>query len=321
MPRLSSLGLYLVVQIFLIIASCFLLLLTIFVLWSLGFGNDPASVDAQKTVLELSIRVALLFLIGSSYLVVFLKRSVRAWVLEERWRLVLLVLFALGAITAMADPYHTIQAEGNWIRYWTAGALSIAGIVALVSAFGRARPVLDRMFGIGFGILFLAAGTDEILQFHERVGEYTTTILPSRLPIAAQDALTLGVAVLGVAVLGAAILFRHYSSWAADLFRQQRYQRPLYLFGFAVGCFMLAMVFDSFDTYLVDAFDYIRLKTAGPSVATRGGSWADISDLGRFANSLEEMLEFLSALGLLMMVGTLFSVRALQCGQSNSNSR
>lgn len=318
MPRLSSLGRYAVVQFLLVIVSCFVLMLAVFALWKLGFGNDPAAVNARKTMLELSIRVALLFLIGSSYLVLFTNRSARAWILGERWPLLLLVLFVLGAVTSMADPYHTIQAEGNWIRYGTAGPLGLAGIVAFFSSFGRGRAVFERLFGVGFGALLFAAGMDEILQFHERLGDYLATLAPARTPIEAQDAVTLGVAALGVVALVLLIVFRRYGGSVAALFWRPHYQRPFYLFAFAVGCFMIAMMFDTFDTYLVDAFDYVRLKTTGTSAATSGGSWLDIVDFGRYANSVEEMLECLAALSLLMMVGTLFSVGFLQCRKWSS---
>ncbi len=77
-------------------------------------------------------------------------------------------LFVTGMIFALADPYHGVQAELNWIRYWTAGVLGFAGAIGIWYSIGGAKQTFDRLFGGSFGLLLILAACDEIFQFHER---------------------------------------------------------------------------------------------------------------------------------------------------------
>ena len=270
MPRLQSLGLIAAVQFALMTVAFFVMMAAAYVISALDVVSDTHSVEAHKIIRELSIRGALLFWIAASCLIVYLYQPARAWVLQERWPLLMLILFALGALIAMADPKNVIQAEDNWIRYTTAGALFAASAISLVCAFGPNLQVQDRLLGIGFCVLFGAGGADELLQFHERASEFAMAVLPSEMPAIEQDYVTLGIGLIGVLTLVAVLLFRHFSGWAAEQFRQPRYQWPLYLFGFSVFSFLLAQAFDSYDVYLIELFDYVRLKTTGTVPAATG---------------------------------------------------
>lgn len=318
-PRIRILGNVAVIQFSLITATFFVMMAATNVLWALGFVNERSSIEALNAIQELAVRSALLFWIGASCLAVYLYRPARVWVLEQKWPLFALVLFALGAVLSIADPSHAILAEENWIRYPTAAILLMASAVALVSAFG-AKPLQDRLLGLAFGILFGAGGADELLQFHERAGEFVATASPSGSPAIGQDYVTLGIALTGLIGLVAVVMFRYFSRWVADQFRRVQYQWPLYLFGISILSFLLAQVFDSFDVYLIELFDFIRLQMTGTVPTGNGESWLDVVDIGRYMNSLEEMLEYLAAVGFLMMVGKLFAVPWLLCSTSSRGS-
>ena len=116
------------------------------------------------------------------------------------------------------------------------------------------------------------------------------------------------IAVLGVVALFTLILFRYFGGRLGQLLRHQRFRVPLRLFAFAVITFAVAMMLDSFDIYLQGAVDYLRDRIADGSGCVQDRFWLALTDVRALSNSVEELLEYLAALGLLMMIGNLFSI-------------
>lgn len=277
----------------------------------LGVVPDPATQTAQQTVGEFIIRLFLAFCIALSFIAIFCNKPTRRWMLEQRWPLVMVVLFAVGSAFSLADPFHPIRGEGNWIRYWTAGCLLIAGVLALASSMRRVYPILDRFVGFLFGALMVVASADEIFEFHERGAESVASFLRLSSSEEANDIPTLVIAVLGVAMLCAVLAFRSYGGRLGELLREERYRTPLRLFTFAVVTFAAAMALDSFDGALEGGVKFLRDQIAGGPDGAHDRLWLALTDVRALANSMEELLEYLAALGFLMMVGNLFSIRVL----------
>ena len=76
---------------------------------------------------------------------------------------------------------------------------------------------------------------------------------------------------------------------------------------------MVAMVLDSSENILRVSVDYLFANIAGRPLAAEDRLWLALTDLPVLTDSTEELLEYLSALGLLMLVGNLYSVGALGC--------
>ena len=67
-------------------------------------------------------------------------------------------------------------------------------------------------------------------------------------------------------------------------------------------------------TYLQEGVDFLGAQIIGSSEVIEDRLWLVLSDVSGLANVLEELLELASALALLMMVGTMFSIEALGAG-------
>ena len=289
--------------------AIFLTLAVFLTLRRIGFVHDPQTQTEYNNLTELVIRLILLFFLAFSYTAILWNKPMFGWFREERWRFIILTVFAVGLVFAMADPVHAVQREGNWIRYWTAGPLALAGILAIVSATRSIFSIPDRVFGGTFGCLLMAAAADEMFQFHERFGELLAPAMPSQAQ-SANDVPTLLIALSGVVVLGALILLRHLGGSLGQLMRQRRYRLPLGLFAIAVITFLAAMMLDSFDIYLQNAVEFVRSQFADGPGDIQDRFWITLTDVQPLANTVEELLEFLSALCLLMMIGSLFSIQA-----------
>lgn len=77
--------------------------------------------------------------------------------------------------------------------------------------------------------------------------------------------------------------------------------------------FFAAMLLDSFDLHLRDAL--LSAEIAGGPAVANDRLWLGVIDVPKLANTVEELLELLSATGLLMLVGSLFGVEALGLGR------
>jgi hypothetical protein len=298
----------------LFVASILLTFAVVLGLRTAGIVPDPENLIAQKTLGEFIIRLILLLFLGSSYVAILWNAPVRGWFLEQRWRLLILVLFALGSVSAMADPFHPIRGEMNWIRYWTAGPLAFAGVLSLINAMRNVHPIPDRLFGAAFGSLLIAASADEIFEFHERAADFLATDLRLNSSVFANDLSTLVVAILGVVALCTAILVRRFGGRLGQLLQQPRYRLPMRLFAFSVVTFAVAMMLDTFDVYLQSGVDFLRGALISGAGDMPDRLWLALTDVRALANSIEELLEFLAALTLLMMIGNLFSIKALGDG-------
>ena len=71
------------------------------------------------------------------------------------------------------------------------------------------------------------------------------------------------------------------------------------------------MMLDSYDWYLEHLADQLRATILGHSGTNEVPRWLGIRYMTQAANSLEELLEYLAALFFLMMIGSLFSVKAM----------
>lgn len=280
---------------------------------AIGIVPDPESRDAQKVLDELTVRLVLLVFLGGTCVAILWDGSMRGWVLARRWRMLLLSLFALGSAAALADPFHPVTSEGNWVRYPTACALGVAGVLAIRHALRSAHPIPDRLFGGAFGSLLIAAALDEIFQFHEEASRIFagSGLLSGTVKVGDQP--TLLVAAAGVMVLCTLVLVRQYGGRVGRTLRRERYRLPLRLFTFSVITFFAAMLLDSFDLHLRDAL--LGAEIAGRPMLANDRLLLGVIDVPKLANTVEELLELLSAIGLLMLVGSLFGVEALGMGR------
>lgn len=275
-------------------------------------GNNLLSENKYENGRELFSRLFLILLIGLVLAGVFLRESTRHFIIHDRRALIILLLFILGAGSALGDPFHAVRAEENVIRYWTAGVLATAGAIALVSSFNPAHPLPDRLFGGPFGLLLLAAASDELLQFHETGGqERVDLFLLSEWNLSGQDFATLGAAVFAVLVLLSVIIIWRITPWIREMLRGGRYKRVFYLFSLAVFVFLAAMLLDSFDQEIANFVDSLWTAILGAAGSPKNAA----PFITAAANSLEELLEYGAALCLLMAVATLYSIRTMGCNR------
>jgi hypothetical protein len=279
----------------------------------LGWLPQPADLldldlNALKTTRELGIRLELALYLAACLAALLASPGLSGWFRAQRWRTLALRLFALGALSALLDPFHPITSEGNWIRYWTAGCLLLAGLLALGHSTQRELPGLDRVFGAGFGLLLLAAGSDELLQLHEQLGAALAGHSPLEGILDANDVLTLGIATIGLLVLGVLVGIRVHGGRIGRVLARRRYRLPLRQFAFAVVSFLIAMLLDSFDDRLQRGFESFSAQLLS---APLDPLWLALSDVGERANAVEELLEYAAAVALLMLIGSLFSIEQL----------
>ena len=277
--------------------------------------SDRDYIDIRR---EIFARLFLVWLLLFVYGLLVLSRTVRSQLITERWHWVLLILFALGAACALGDPLHGVATERNWIRYWTAGVLGVAGVVAVVNSLSAEHPLLDRVFSGLFGLLLVTAASDELFQFHEQAGPQVDALLPSEFVLSGGDMVTLAVAAFGAAVVVMAVLVWRFMPRAKALLREPRYRRTFAMFALAVFSFLTAVMLDSFDWYLEHLTDQLRATILSQSEFNEVPRWLGVDYITQAANSLEELLEYLAAIFFLLMIGALLSVRAMGFGlQSN----
>jgi len=297
-----------VVAISLLVASMLLTVVMFILLETIGLLDAAESNSNDR---ELFSRIFLFFLLSFSCFPLVFSKKLRDRVRRERWILILVTLFALGSLFAIGDPLNYVNSEENWIRYWTAGALVAAGAMSVVSSLSAVHRPVDRLFGLSFGLLLIAAAGDELFQLHENLGSKYRDSLPSPAGTTVQDLLTLGVAGLGVVAIAMVVLIWRFAPQRMNFISEQRYRRTFLFFVLAVLTFASAMMLDTFDWVLEDLADQVRTAVSGSSDPSDLPLWLAVSNFARLANSLEELLEYLAALFFLMMMGTLFSIKAL----------
>ena len=268
------------------------------------------SATSSDNVDELFARLYVVCLLACVSLPLVVQPGLRRWMVEQRWVWILAVLFALGVISALADPFSAVRAETNLIRYWTAGILLVAATVAFVSAVGPSRSLVERSVGIGFALALVLGAADELLELHENAGDQFDSLAPALGDTSGQDLLLLGLAGAGVAAAVAVVVLLRFVPSVRDVFAQRTYQRAFAFFALAVLSFAAAMMLDSFDWVLQSIVDRVQ-ELVGATPDTVAVAWLAGEPISQAANSVEELLEFLAALFFLTMVGAFFSVRAL----------
>ena len=231
--------------------------------------------------------------------------------LSERWRWHMLGLFALGATTAVGDPFYSVRSEGNVIGYWTAGVLCFAAAIAIRHLMRASAATFERLLGGIVGAVFLLAACDEVFEFHERGGESIDRFVPKELLLNGQDLIMLGLAVFAALALLAIYVCLRAFPWAHAALRERRYLRSGHFLTIAVLLFLGAMMLDSFDWYADHAVAPFRAAILTWMGVPGIPHWFDATTLELAANDLEEVLEYISAIYLLIGTGVFFSVPAL----------
>ncbi|MGI9579225.1 MAG: hypothetical protein ACR2OH_13570 [Microthrixaceae bacterium] len=270
----------------------------------IGGGTSSDNID------ELFARCYATCLLACIAVPILASPGLRRRMIGQRWVRIVALLFAVGSIFALADPFNAVRAESNMIRYWTAGILIVAAVTALVSAANPSHVRAERLIGIGFALVLILGAADELLQLHESVGGRFESAAPALGNTSAQDLVLLGLAAAGMAAAVTVVVLWRFVPGVRDLAARRSYQRAFALFALAVVTFGSAMMLDSFDWVLQGFLDPAQ-ELVGGSAETVGVAWLAGDPINRAANSVEELLEFLAALFFLMMVGAFFSVSAL----------
>lgn len=289
-------------------------LLTAVSIYFIGTYTDIIIEMAEARVQdELFARLFVFWVIVLFYAAILGGKSIRSRFSAQRWFFILLVLFALGAAFALGDPNYLISDEYNLIRYWTAGVLGVAGVISVLCSLDSKYALPDRLFGFAFGLLLMLAGGDELLQYHEHMSGQIDTILSTGSQLSGQDLVTLGFAVLGAVAVLLAVLALRFLPQAKKIIQDGRYNKTFSFFALAVFVFLAAMLLDTFDWYLQLSANSLLRTVFGPSIENEALRWYGEDYVTYAANSVEELLEYLAALLFLMMIGTLFCVKALGC--------
>ncbi|NKB55832.1 MAG: hypothetical protein GKS00_05805 [Alphaproteobacteria bacterium] len=301
-----------------VLSSLFLAYLTFYLVEQLNIYELIRFSDDENFDRELFSRIFVLWLLFPVSILFLKNERAKSYFISQRRHLVMFALFWLGAFFAVADPMHSMRSEGNWIRYWTAGVLISAGIVAIWNSFSRKHLLLDRLFGAAFGLLLIAAAGDELFQFHESTADSVGRFLPAGSVVSGQDAPTLAVGVVGFVGLCACLLVGRIVPWTRHFFLDPRYRRTLFLLFIGVTIFLTAMMLDTFDWYLESMIEPIRSTFMGWSGLGEVPHWIGKQNLAQAANSLEELLEYMAAISFFMAIATAFSIKALGGNMTDS---
>ncbi len=185
--------------------------------------------------------------------------------------------FIAFVLVVFGDQTHRLMEEFSWIRYST----SLFLLLASAAAFIRWRSAVSSALGAGF----LFAALDEVLQLHEKLGQFLGARVS--LPPNATDYITVVYAVAGLA----AVLLLMKS---ARRFVTETPFAVTVLFAGAVT-YALSTVFDTVDFFILE-----RLRGLGAFWAAHAGSY--VTDVmytvwapRNFLNGLEELLEQVAA--------------------------
>ncbi|MHA1554581.1 MAG: hypothetical protein ACTSU0_09245 [Alphaproteobacteria bacterium] len=297
----------------------FLFAIFLFILaYNLAVLEHPNGERSIRVLQELFARTTLLLAALAVTGLGLIDAGARHRIFSNRWQTLVVVLFWMGLIFALGDPFHGLTSEQNWIRYWTAGVLACAGVIGLWNASRRAEIPIARFIGLGLGVLLLLAGFDEVFQFHEKFGSSARGLIGQNSLLNQQDLPTLGVALVGIVVLVALLLLHRSPPRFIAGFKQSRFTLPITLFGVAAVAFAVAMVLDTFDVHLMVWANAIGLPNGYNAVVSDAAFWHYLIDIKVITNSLEEVLEYLSAIFLLMTTGSLFLVTRLGFGDQGT---
>ncbi len=287
------------------------IVLSLFItIWVFIFANElaiiglPSDEQGAANLQEAFARAFLLLAALTLTALGFRNQSGRGPVFSHRWHIVAVVVFWLGLLSALGDPFHGVFREYNWIRYWTAGALILAGVIGLENALAYREIPIARVIGGCLGTLLLLAGGDEMFELHEKFDTIATASMGQDLP-------TFAAAVAAVAVLAVLLVLYQRAPRILSDMRGPRFTLPIMLFVFAVVSFAAAMMLDTFDRPLALSADAIGLPNGYHTLVTGVVFWHYLIDVRVVTYSLEEVLEYLSAVCLMMSMGMLFFLRWL----------
>ncbi len=201
------------------------------------------------------------------------------------------ITLAVFAVIAIFDVDNELQKEFSWIRYPTAGALFLASALA----FYYSMKIRGWFWGL-FTFGFLYAGLDELLEIHERVGAHLEKWF--HLPHVTTDLITVFYGLAGAVVTVIALRYL----WTNKKIAAGR----LLLSGVVV--FAVSQALDTLDIFIDPAFRKLALFLSERGYFF-GDSWYFFYEPKRFANSLEELLEYIAGvLFVLVMVSLLLGI-------------
>ncbi len=248
---------------------------------------------------EIFTRIALVVILTSVLLYFYLRASRISGAARYGVQVnVFLVVFGIGALAALLDPFTPIRQELNWIRYPTAIILTLAGLVLLRTALFAPRHPVYRVLGGGLGAVLIAAAADELFEFHEQVDGENVGLSNAAVDISGQDFVTLAVAV--TAILVACVAFYVVAFFAKrGIFGTGGREVLAAKFIVAAGVsFLSAMLLDTFNPALSDLAHVILSPFFSGDHVLIGGGQLD-GHVRTLANSMEEFLEMGAAVLLL----------------------
>ena len=226
------------------------------------------------------------------------------WSCAMKWTWGALVGLLMVLVPLFYLDDNWLWKEESWLRFPTAGALIGAGLASLALARLRgssAMPNRQTLFWLVLGAAFVFLAADELLELHERMGDWLTD-MPA-FEFIDQDWITLAYAVIGASVLLLywLLLGRHTSVDEHWLLRG--YMTAVAVFAFSQIC----------DTFNPQAL--AGLKVLADGLAERGHRFPDIWFVlyrpRQLMNAIEELLECIAAA--LLMVFTIRLVVITWC--------
>lgn len=287
---------------------------------SVSIIGYPESTREVEILQELSARLFLLLSASLISALLLSNRPAEDRFIGQPWQVIALILAWLGLLFAVGDPSNHIAHEGNLIRYWTFAMLISAGLIGLWHGLKRNELMLARLVGLGLGGLLILAAIDELFQWHEKVGSEVRLDWHPAWLIDQQDIPTLVAALIGVVGFSLVLVLYRWAPRAFAQLRSPRFKRPMMLLGLAVIMFAIAMALDSFDRHLVTLAEISGLPDSYETILPEAPFWHYLLNLGVIANSLEEILEFVSAICLLMTMASLFSIGFLGFQETEDSS-
>jgi len=259
---------------------------------------------------------AFLLLIGVALSAFLLwRKDYRAQLLASRWPVVALGIFWIGFTVALADPFHGLREEGNWVRYATSTVLILTGVIALAGLFHRTMPVLLRLLGASFGALMIGAALDELFEFHETLVDAAEPAASTSYAAFEQDLPTIVVGVAGIFVLATLFLAFRWLQRHFEMVWLTRYALSIRFLGAAVAILVIAVGLDSVDTLFMALGQPLLPVYKVAAEQNLMGAANVLLDLDNTYNSVEEILEYAAGLCFLMMVGSAYSVSVLGFGR------
>jgi len=290
------------------LVAFFMTMLTSDFLVSIGWFEAIRIYDEDAEVFS---RIFLVWVLTGFAAIAIFKGKTPGSIFKSRWFLVIVILLVLGMLFSIADPFHRVRAEGNWIRYFTAAVLVSAGLLALGQLTNTNIPVLTRIVGLGFGVLFIAAASDELFEFHESASKLASSFLPKVENISPGDSITLLVAIAGAVGMLVVFLLWRLVPQIRMLVQKKSHKKAFLFLVSGVLIFLYAMCLDTFDALMSKATMDARISLVKLIGYQQPPIWIEPRVVTSASNSLEEMYEYLAAIFFLIAVATLFSIERL----------